>query len=345
MEINQKIAVLFGGSGFIGSYLAVDLLDKNIVDKIVIADISVNTEHWPQQLKAYMTNGHVEVLTVDVREPITSSTLPAHAELIVNLAAVHREPGHDAHEYFETNIPGAENICNWARQINCNYIIFTSSIAVYGASENISQQKDESTLPMPNTPYGISKLVAEKIHQAWQTENPTRKLLIVRPGVIFGAGEKGNVTRMVRGIIGKYFVYSSNKQMRKAGGYVKELCHAIIWMYQKQLHNNEGVKLFNFSMDPTPMMEEYALAIQQTLGKSRYIPSIPLSVLMAAAFGWFVINKFLGRKTDINPVRISKLRRSNYIIPKVLVDSGYQYQYDLKKAMQDWKEQNPSDWQ
>ena len=115
METNQKIAVLFGGNGFIGSYLAVELLQQNIVNKIVIADVSVNTENWPQQLKAYMTNGFVELVTVDVRKPISDPALPEAAELIVNLAAVHREPGHEAHEYFETNLPGAENVCSWAR--------------------------------------------------------------------------------------------------------------------------------------------------------------------------------------------------------------------------------------
>lgn len=343
--MNSKIAVLFGGSGFIGSYLAVELLQENIAQKVVIADQSVNTEHWPEQLKKYLADGLVQIVAIDVREPINSSTLPTSADLIVNLAAVHREPGHEAAEYFATNLPGSENVCNWARQVNCKQIIFTSSIAVYGASEDAAQQKDESTLPMPNTPYGISKLVAEKIHQAWQAEDSNRKLLIVRPGVIFGPGEKGNVTRMVRGILSNYFVFSGNKQMRKAGGYVKELCSAIVWMYKLQQDNNQGISLFNFSMEPTPMLEEYATAIQQTAGRSRYIPSLPLGLLMAAASGWFLLHKLVGRTTDINPTRISKLRRSNFIVPKVLVDSGYQYKYDLKKAMEDWKDQYPSDWQ
>lgn len=343
--MDSKIAVLFGGSGFIGSYLAIELLEQHIVDSVVIADISVNTERWPEQLKKYLTDGLVQIVSLDVRQPITSANLPSHAELIVNLAAIHREPGHEPGEYFETNLPGAENVCDWARKVNCRNIIFTSSIAVYGASEKTVQKKDETSLPMPNTPYGISKLVAEKIHTAWQAESVDRRLLIVRPGVIFGAGEKGNVTRMVRGILGYYFVFAANKQMRKAGGYVKELCSAIVWMYKKQLQENTAVSLFNFSMEPTPMMEEYAHAIMQTAGKSRYIPSVPLAVLMFLATGWYIINSLFGRSTDINPVRVSKLRRSNYIVPQALIDAGYQYRFDLKKAMQDWKQNYPQDWQ
>ena len=59
--------------------------------------------------------------------------------------------------YFETNIRGAENVTAFAEKYGIRKILFTSSIAPYGASEDL---KTEETLPTPNTPYGISKLVA-----------------------------------------------------------------------------------------------------------------------------------------------------------------------------------------
>lgn len=57
-------------------------------------------------------------------------------------------------------------------------MVFTSSIAPYAASE---EEKYEDTLPTPNTPYGISKLVAEHIHREWQQADPNRQLTILRP--------------------------------------------------------------------------------------------------------------------------------------------------------------------
>ncbi|MFR4723811.1 MAG: NAD-dependent epimerase/dehydratase family protein [Faecalibacterium sp.] len=65
--------------------------------------------------------------------------------------------------------------------------------------------KTEETLPTPNTPYGISKLVAEKIHQIWQARDPARELTIVRPGIVYGKGEHGNMTRLYRGQKKGYF--------------------------------------------------------------------------------------------------------------------------------------------
>ena len=109
---------------------------------------------------------------------------PTEDDVIFNFAAVHRTPGHEDHEYFETNIRGAENVEAFAEKWNIKKIVFTSSIAPYGAAEEL---KKEPTLPTPNTAYGISKLVAEKIHEKWQNDDATHhQLTIVRPGVVFG---------------------------------------------------------------------------------------------------------------------------------------------------------------
>lgn len=67
--------------------------------------------------------------------------------------------------------------------------------------------KKETTLPTPNTPYGISKLVAEKIHFGWAGKNDAQ-LIIVRPGIVYGKGEHGNMTRLYAGIKKRYFFYT-----------------------------------------------------------------------------------------------------------------------------------------
>lgn len=54
---------------------------------------------------------------------------------------------------------------------------------------------------------GWSKWLAEGIHRAWRDEDPTRRLVIVRPGAIFGPGEGGNFTRMARLLERGLFVF------------------------------------------------------------------------------------------------------------------------------------------
>lgn len=141
-------------------------------------------------------NEGVNYIRCDVRKPIDVEIETTKDDVVFNLAAVHRTPGHKDIEYFETNIRGAENVTAWVESKGIKKMIFTSSIAPYGAAEAL---KKETTLPTPNTPYGISKLVAEKIHETWKEKNQGQ-LIIVRPGIVYGKGEHGNMTRLYAGI-------------------------------------------------------------------------------------------------------------------------------------------------
>lgn len=341
----KKTAVLFGGGGFIGSYLAAQILDQKRADQVLLADMNFQEHLWPKALVDYRNQGQVATCAFDVRRAEDYSYLPKEADLIVNLAAVHREPGHAEHEYYDTNLPGAKNICDWAEQVGCTQMIFTSSIATYGANEDPNPApKTESTEPQPNTPYGISKLKSEAIHKEWMEKDPARRLLIVRPGVIFGAGENGNVTRMLKALKRGYFVYTGNEGTAKAGGYVKELCRSILWMWKRQLDSNAQFSLFNFTMNPTPTVSQFVTAINTVLEKPNRTISLPFNLLLLISKVWELPFKLLGKQTGINPARIHKLRRSNNIVAKQLQDAGYDYEYDLISAMRDWKSERPEDW-
>jgi len=336
------VCVLFGGSGFIGTHFVRHLLESEIAERIYLADMHPpDLKAWPEVLQRAWGNGCLRYVPLDVREPIQRTNLPRQADLVVNLAAVHREPGHEPYEYFATNIRGAENVCAWTEQAECPWIIFTSSIAPYGPTED---EKDESALPVPMTPYGASKLAAEKIHMAWQRGAAGRRLLIVRPGVVFGPGEGGNLTRLIRAVLGRYFFYMGNRQTRKAGGYVKELCHALTWVIARQAAQREGTVLFNFTMDPAPTVEEYVQTACQVAGVQRFVPALPYSLLLGASYPIEALSRPLGIEQPISPVRIRKLVRSNNIVPAYLREAGYQYRYTLDRALTDWYRERPEDW-
>ena len=193
----MKSAVVFGGCGFIGLYYADKALDLNLFDKLYLVDLKEPEDIFcKSKFKKLLSSGKIEFLKRDVRENLNNLSLAENPDTIVNLAAVHKEPGHKDYEYGETNINGAKNICDFAKFNNCKNIIFTSSIAVYGPGEH---EKNENTPTKPSTPYGKSKLESEKIHLNWQKEDSLNRILsISRPGVVFGAGEKGNVTRLIK---------------------------------------------------------------------------------------------------------------------------------------------------
>jgi len=311
----KRTHIIFGGSGFIGNHL-LETLEKNNLESLNM-DIVEPTSF----VEKYVYK--------DVRNQIETEHLPSSKDIIFNLAAVHKTPGHPSNEYFETNIIGAQNVCDFARENNINTIVFTSSIAVYGTYE---EQKNEATLPMPDIPYGISKLNAEYIHKLWQTENPTnRRLIIIRPGVVFGKYENGNFTRLINSLSKGYFFYPGRKDTLKGCIYVKDLVDLII---NRALEAKPGIEVINASYHPSPELSKIVKTIKHlTKSKSRTI-TLPSKLLFLASW---VLHRGFGLKS-FHSNRIKKLMISNDINGEKMM-SLIQPKYGLELGIKDWLEE------
>jgi GlcNAc-P-P-Und epimerase len=337
----METVVLFGGTGFIGTHLAQHLLRNNLAETIFLVDINGPRDFsYTQMLQSGLRSGKVHFVAHDVRKPIPSGLLPDRADLIFNLAAVHREPGHRPEEYFETNLLGAENVCVWAGTVGCETLVFTSSISPYGSSE---ERRTETSLPAPETPYGSSKLAAEQINMDWHASQKGRKLLILRPGVVFGPGEGGNVTRLVRSVVRGYFVYMGNRKTVKAAGYVKELCLVTMFGLEALRDTDSNRLLINFTMNPPPTIEQMVDTVLKVIGKTRRPLNLPRNLLLGLSYPVLAVERLFKVELPINPVRVRKLVRSNNIYPEQLRTLGYDYSYTLESAFRDWQRDMPSD--
>ena len=312
---------IFGGSGFIGTHLIALIDNLYPGTKIYNLDIVKNNHE-----------GKSTYINCDVRSEINIDISVTSEDVIFNFAAVHRTPGHPDQAYFETNIRGAENVCAFAEKFGIKKIVFTSSIAPYGAAEDL---KTEETLPTPNTPYGISKLVAEKIHTIWQAKKSNeRQLTIVRPGVVFGKGENGNFTRLYWGIRGGKFFYPGRKDTIKACIYVKELVRFMLYRLE---NHSEGVELYNCTFEPAFTIEQIVEIMKKVTGIKRTIVKVPGSLLMTVAS---IVGPLGGKALGICPARVKKLMISTNICGKKLADSGYKFHYTFEEAIEDWYRDN-----
>ncbi len=343
--------IIFGGTGFIGTHLANLLYEQNsnasiwnldIVDPSKLEGMSekeLQEYTTIKQWKSPVVDGETrksKFVYCDVRKPLGNLPFaPTSDDVIFNFAAVHRTPGHPDKAYFETNIRGAENVCAFAEKYGIRKIVFTSSIAPYGAAE---QLKTEETLPTPNTPYGISKLVAEKIHQTWQAKDTLhRQLTIVRPGVVFGKGENGNFTRLYWGIKKHTFAYPGRKDTIKACVYVKELVRFILWNVEKEDAYNE---IFNCTFEPAYTIEQIVSSMKKVTGLTQFVPYIPNWIIMPIAS----VAKCLGSPMGICPARVKKLQISTNISGKKMAGCGYIFKYSFEEALNDWFNDNKKQW-
>ncbi|MHC6200077.1 NAD-dependent epimerase/dehydratase family protein [Elizabethkingia miricola] len=146
----MKIAVI-GGSGFVGTRL-IDILisagqynllniDKNVSEKF--PDISV---------------------IGNVMDKDTLISQLQGTDVVVLLAAEHRDDVAPVSLYYDVNVKGMRNTLEAMEANNVKRIIFTSSVAIYGLDKN---NPDESFPADPFNHYGKSKWDAEQLLQEW----------------------------------------------------------------------------------------------------------------------------------------------------------------------------------
>ena len=311
-------ALVTGASGFIGTRLVAQLEQRG--EAVIAVDLE------PPRTRIEGVVYH----QLDVREALPAA-LGAGVSHIYNLAAVHRTPGHPSHAYYETNVLGAINVTALAETCGIETLVFTSSISVYGASEQVMT---EASQIRPTSPYGLSKRLAERLHQAWRNRGSGRRLVIVRPGVVFGPGERGNFTYLARALARGTFVYPGRKSTIKSSGYVDELLSALDFA----LAQPDAYTLFNFAYPAQSTTQDIVQAFARVCGSKGRHATLPVAPLYLAA-GLFEVADRLGLPNPVHRERILKLVQSTKVEPAWLQARGYPFRTDLERALRAWRDE------
>ena len=306
-------------------------LKENVFTNYIVCDIN--------KLLGFENIENVKYFNVDVRKTINieiDNHIDVKNSWIFNFAAIHREPGHQYNEYFDTNISGAENINDFTKKTEIKNLFFTSSIAPYGKSLH---ERTENSSIYPETAYGISKALAEKIHQNWLYEEKGRRLIIVRPSVIFGPKDPGNVFRMINALKKGTFVLPNGGNIIKAYGYV----YGLIESMKFTMHQPDQLIIYNYAEFPLSNLEEMTKIVKSEFNYSR--PTLKLSVKLLTFIAFFVqyFSRISGKKTEIHPVRVKKAGFPTNIKPQYLIDNGFSFKYDFINALKHWKSVSPDD--
>ena len=320
----MSTALILGGAGYIGRNWARRLAAGQVFDEIVAADLQPPDEQLPSG---------VRFVRCDVRQPLAPQLGELLPRWIFNFAAVHREPGHEAAEYFDTNLAGARNACAYAETTGCRNILFTSSIAVYGPTHGATS---EASPLYPQTPYGISKHAAELIHEGWQSAGSTRRLLVCRPGVIYGPGDPGNILRMIRAVRAGYFMFPGSRSTLKSYGYIEGLLDSFEFM----MSGIEARATFNYVEPETESLGRLVELIQAHLGKKIPTLTVPMSALESAAA---LVQLMTGGRSSLHPVRVRKAATSTHIVPELLRKAGFEFRFGFERSLEHWSEQAPED--
>lgn len=279
-----KVSII-GGSGFIG-----ENLHHALQSEYEVCNIDKN------QSSSFST------VIADVRNISELNAAIQNPDWIVLLAAEHKDNVSPFSLYYDVNVKGTENVLNLMREKNIRKIIFTSTVAVYGLNKT---NPDENFPTEPFNDYGKSKLQAEELLRAWYNEAPQdRTLIIVRPTVVFGPKNKGNVYNLLQQILSGKFLMIGNGENKKSMAYVGNLVSFIHFSMNET--KGTGYQLFNYADKPDLTTNQLVKIISQLSGTKLSQLRIPYFVGYLAGLTFDMMSKITGKEMAISSIRIKK---------------------------------------
>lgn len=305
---------IIGGSGFVGTRL-ISVLQESDVE---IQNIDKQQSHFFSQY----------TLIGDVRDKETLKKLLAGADAVVLLAAEHRDDVSPTSLYYDVNVKGMQNVLAAMEANGVKRIFFTSSVAVYGLNK---VNPDEEHAKDPFNHYGKSKWLAEVELEKWYQSHPDWNINIVRPTVIFGERNRGNVYNLLKQISGGKFLMIGKGKNKKSMAYVGNIVKFIEFCIKEK---TAGYNVYNYVDKPDFSMNELVLHVEKVLGKN--IPSVhlPYWLGMMGGYGFDLLAKLSGKKLSISSVRVKKFCATTQFDATKMLNSGFTPEYTLGEGLE-----------
>ena len=305
---------MIGASGFVGTRL-IDLLKSETQYELKNVDL----------LPSHFFND----ITVigDVRDQAQMDREIAGSDVVVLLAAQHRDDVSPISLYYDTNVAGMEVTLKAMEKNGVKRIVFFSSVAVYGLNKNNPNEEHEKD---PFNHYGKSKWEAEQVLQKWYASHPDWNINIIRPTVIFGERNRGNVYNLLSQISSGKFLMVGKGENRKSMAYVGNIVAFVKYMIDDCTN---GYNVFNYIDKPDFNMNQLISLVGNVLNKR--IPSIhfPYWLGMCGGYCFDLLAKITGKKLPISSVRVKKFCATTEYDASKAMATGFNAPYTLSEGL------------
>ena len=302
---------LIGASGFVGTRL-LGLLSEN-QEQYTLRNIDKQQSHFFPQVTEIG----------DVRDLDTLKEKLHDTDVVVLLAAEHRDDVTPTTLYYDVNVGGMRNVLQAMEANGIKRLVFTSSVAVYGLNkENPNEEHPKD----PFNHYGKSKWEAEQVLQEWHKSHPDWNINILRPTVIFGERNRGNVYNLLKQISSGKFLMVGKGENKKSMAYVGNIVAFIKFLIDTKC---EGYNVYNYIDKPDFNMNELIAHVSKVLNK--HIPSthFPYWLGMLGGKCFDLLAWVTGKKLAISSVRVKKFCATTEFDATKAHSSGFVAPYTL----------------
>lgn len=310
----MKIAMI-GASGFVGTRLLGLLHEEQ--QKYECKNIDLLPSHFFN-----------EITTIgDVRDQAQMDRELKGADVVILLAAQHRDDVSPVSLYYDTNVGGMEVTLKAMEKNGVKHMIFFSSVAVYGLNK---KNPDENHPADPFNHYGKSKWQAEEVLKKWYGSHPDWNIDIIRPTVIFGERNRGNVYNLLKQISSGKFLMVGKGENKKSMAYVGNIVAFVKFLIDNV---TTGYNVFNYIDKPDTNMNELVAHVSHVLKKHIPATHFPYWLGMAGGYCFDLLAKLTGKKLTVSSVRVKKFCATTEFDATKAHSSGFKAPYTLKEGL------------
>ncbi|MDA8362700.1 MAG: NAD-dependent epimerase/dehydratase family protein [Gammaproteobacteria bacterium] len=318
-----SLTLVTGGTGFIGDRLVAALRRAGAAVRVLTRrqDVARAGEH----------QGGLSFFSGDLCDRSSLRGLCDGVETVFHCAGLaHTEArGHEdyAGEQWRTTVGGTENLLDEAAGKVRN-IIYLSSVKAMG--EGGEQELDESCAPHPEGAYGQARLAAEARILEFGSRQGV-KAGILRLSMVYGAGCKGNVPRMIAAVDHNRFPPLPDAGNRRSMVHVDDVVQAALLAADSERASGQ---VYIVTDGRTYSTRQMYVWICQALGRPVPGWTLPLSLLRGAALAGDAIGAIRGRRFALDSDALGKLLGSAWYSSRKITDQlGYRPTRDLEAAL------------
>lgn len=281
----EKILVT-GGTGYIGSHAAVELISAGY--EVEILDNLYNSKLAVLDKIEKITGVKPKFYDVDLRDAEALAKVFAEHkyDAVMHFAGLKAvgESVEQPLKYYENNVGGTINLLECMQEFGVKKIIFSSSATVYGVQESPQYVETMQTGPNISSPYGKTKYMIEEILTDTATADPEFEVTILRyfnpvgahPSGLIGEdpNDKPNnlmpfIMKVATGALEQLSIFGDDYPTPD-GSCLRDYIH-VVDLAQGHLaaleHMGKGVQIYNLGSGETKSVFEMVAAFDQASGR------------------------------------------------------------------------------
>jgi nucleoside-diphosphate-sugar epimerase len=315
-------ALVTGAAGFIGAQVVNELLARGTRVRALVRK--------PAQADALRERG-VDVRLGDVRDMTCVADAVRDADVVYHCAAL-VGPGFSRTEIYAVNRDGVARTLEALRRVGRGRFVFLSTLNVLG-TRNLKQAAEDTPQRRSSDPAADVKIEAERLVTEYGARHGVATV-VVRPGVVYGPGDRHNLPKLIAAIERGKFAYIGSRDNLVPLAHVRDAAQGLILAGEtpaavaRTYHITDGERV---------TIGELVDALADLVGAPRPTKVLPYLVPYAGClfFEWLArlrlyhgpapigrnSLRFLGTSRDVD---ISRARKELGFEPRVVWRAGVQ---------------------